>query len=78
VLMTADHRQHNGNSEPLMKPWRAKFAEKRAAEHASRKSAPNARPNPPPIAAPWTAATIGSGCSNSRIARPGHRASQLC
>ena len=35
---------------------------------ATRKSADSASPNPPPIAAPCTAATTGSGAANSRSA----------
>ena len=45
--------------KPWWKPSRAKLALKRASGAAIRKSADRASPRPPPIAAPWTAATTG-------------------
>ena len=45
--------------KPWWNPSRAKFALKRASGAAMRKSAERARPRPPPIAAPCTAATTG-------------------
>ena len=57
-------------SSEMPKPWwnpsRAKLAVNRLDGAATRKSAASARPSPPPMAAPWTAATSGSGPSTSR------------
>ena len=55
-------------AKPWWKPSRAKFALKREAGEATRKSADNASPRPPPTAAPCTAATTGVVLANNRSA----------
>ena len=47
-------------------PSFAKLAENRASGAATRKSAVSASPSPPPMAAPWIAATTGFLALNSR------------
>jgi hypothetical protein len=55
-------------AKPWCRPSRAKFALNLACGLATRKSAAQASPSPPPTAAPWMAATTGVCASNSRAA----------
>ena len=67
-LLSDQARERDGEAEAGMEPELEKFAANLDSGVATRKSAARARPSPPPMAAPWTAATTGNGCSNSRMA----------
>ena len=56
------------SAKPWWKPRREKLALNRLCAVATRKSAERASPQPPPMAAPCTAATTGSGAANRHSA----------